>query len=1396
MASSALTESLEETLALFDATGTPLTTNEVAERLDLGRRSTYDRLDRLVDHDRLATKKVGASARVWWRRQDTEGAFEEGETALSRLVNNVPGVVYRCTDEPGWPMRFVSDAVADLTGYDPERIVDGDVDWQRDLVAPSDREEVRDRIEDQLVAGDEFTVTYRIETATGEERWVREHGTAVTTTEDGTTVLEGFVTDVTEQVRTERRVAEREHQFRSLVEATDEYAIFMVSPDGTVETWNSGAEQIKGYDADEVVGEHFSIFYTDTERADRVPERNLAAAARDGSTQDEGWRVRADGSRFWASVTITALRDDDGDLEGFAKVTRDLTERREYEERLRTEKAHVESLFDIQQDLVYALDADGAFTRVNDRVGEVTRFAEEDLDGRPFVDILPESAREEARRAIETVQETRESLTVELPVAVAQGETVPYEFTISPLTDGDESVGLTGIGRDVTERKEKERRLERQRDDLEAELTEVFDRVDDAFFALDEQWRFTHVNDRAAELLDRSPGTLVGKTVWDEFPAAARSGFRRRHEHAMETQESVTFEEYFPPLDTWFEVRAHPSESGLSVYFRDVTDRKRRERELERYETIVETIQDGIYVVDEDGYFTDVNDRYAEMVGRDRADIIGAHVSEVVQSDVSEAAKRLEDELASGERDTASMEAELTDGEGGTWTGEATFSLFDSGEGHERVAVVRDVTERKERERELERYETIVETVDDGIYALDDAQRFVLVNDAFCELTGYSRDELLGSHAELVHDADVSTDARDVATSEDGRGKVVAEVETKTGERVPCETQVAGIQLGGAEGRCGVVRDVSERQARERELERRVRQQEVVTELGNRALSMRDPDDLFREAAELVAETLDNEYAKVLELEPDGESLHLRQGVGWDDGVVGEASVSAVEDDSQAAYTLASEEPVVVDDLEAETRFSGPSLLTDHEVRGGISTLIGPVGDPWGILGTHDTEAREFAERDVRFVQSVANILGSAVDRYEYELALEHQSEQLRALNNLNEVVQGITEAVIDQSTRENIEQTVCEHLAASESYRFAWMGEVDVDSQTVSVSTEAGVTDYLSDITISVDPADPDSRGPTGRAFLTGEMQTSSDVQTDPEYERWADHAAEHGYRSAAAIPVTHEGTVYGVLNVYAARPDAFEGREAVAFEQLGEVVGHAIAANERKRALMSDEVVELEFLISGVFDALSVPVETAGTITLDDVVPVECDEYLVYGTVTPDAEAGLASLVETLPHWQAVTYLEEGEDRRQFELKLSEPPVISTVASVGGAVDSAIIEDGDFRMTVHLGTNVDVRQVIDAIEDVYPGVELLKRQQLQRDGQAGTDLRTVVDAELTDRQRTTLEAAFHGGFFEWPRAVSGEDVAESLDIAPSTFHQHLRKAERKVFEQVLTSAFASPSA
>jgi signal transduction histidine kinase len=229
----------------------------------------------------------------------------------------------------------------------------------------------------------------------------------------------------------------------------------------------------------------------------------------------------------------------------------------------------------------------------------------------------------------------------------------------------------------------------------------------------------------------------------------------------------------------------------------------------------------------------------------------------------------------------------------------------------------------------------------------------------------------------------------------------------------------------------------------------RLRQHGFVAELGKDALQGMELGQLFDKAVAGVADIFENEYCKVLELQPDGKHVFLRAGVGWQPGLVGIAMVDTGMD-SQAGFTLASEHPVIVKDLRTEKRFNGPALLREHGVVSGMSVIIHGLSGPWGVMGTHTTRIYEFTEYDITFFQTIANVLASAIQRRKGEEELERRvaerTKELQLANDLktqfvntisHEVrtpmagVIGLAEYLVKEPHAEDL-QEVAQHLVSS----------------------------------------------------------------------------------------------------------------------------------------------------------------------------------------------------------------------------------------------------------------------------------------------------------------------------------------------------------------------------
>ncbi|HEX6741795.1 MAG TPA: PAS domain S-box protein [Sphingomicrobium sp.] len=260
-----------------------------------------------------------------------------------------------------------------------------------------------------------------------------------------------------------------EDPFKLLIQSIVDYAIYMLDPRGCVTSWNVGAERIKGFSADEIIGEHFSLFYTEEDRAAGLPDKVLETARREGKFVGEGWRVRKDGTRFWASVVVDRISDEKGKLVGFAKITRDMTEKRAAEQALLDAERRFRILVEGVTDYaIYMLDPDGRVANWNAGAERIKGYLPDEIIGEHFsrfytpedLDVgLP-------KRALETARETGRYEAEGWRVRKT-GERFWASVVIDAIRDPDgELIGFAKITRDMTEKRETQLRLEESREQL------------------------------------------------------------------------------------------------------------------------------------------------------------------------------------------------------------------------------------------------------------------------------------------------------------------------------------------------------------------------------------------------------------------------------------------------------------------------------------------------------------------------------------------------------------------------------------------------------------------------------------------------------------------------------------------------------------------------------------------------------------------------------------------------------------------------------------------------------------------------------------------------------------------------------------------------------------------
>ncbi|WP_225336612.1 bacterio-opsin activator domain-containing protein [Halomicrobium urmianum] len=418
-----------------------------------------------------------------------------------------------------------------------------------------------------------------------------------------------------------------------------------------------------------------------------------------------------------------------------------------------------------------------------------------------------------------------------------------------------------------------------------------------------------------------------------------------------------------------------------------------------------------------------------------------------------------------------------------------------------------------------------------------------------------------------------------------------------------------------------------------------------------------------------------------------------------------------------------------------------------------VDTTVAPITDEAGAV-----EHYVAVERDV-------------TDRKERRLRIEEQNDRLERLNNTNEVLRDVNRELVGASTRREIERVLCDRFARSHLFDAAWVGTPRLVDDGVAVQAAAGV-----------DPETLETRldGSTAYRDVAGDvLEQRRPALVDDDGGPVDDPAGAAG----VVVPLSYQDADYGALFVEAATDGAFEAIDRAVFAELGLTVGDAINAAESRRTLASDEVTRLEFRLDGTDDPLvSLSAALGCTIELDRIGDGGEGDCAAYVSVAGCEPGPVSAHAADAPGVERAEVLCAGDGQCAVRLALDDA-VVTTLAQYGAAVQSLTVTEGTGRLVAEVARSNDVRSVVEAVQSAYPGLDLIAQREREPDAAAETEFRTTFEESLTDRQLEAAQTAYFAGFFEWPRDASGEDVAETMGINQSTFTQHLRAAERKLF-------------
>ena len=489
---------------------------------------------------------------------------------------------------------------------------------------------------------------------------------------------------------------------------------------------------------------------------------------------------------------------------------------------------------------------------------------------------------------------------------------------------------------------------------------------------------------------------------------------------------------------------------------------------------------------------------------------------------------------------------------------------------------------------------------------------------------------------------------------------------------------------------------------------------------------------------------------------------------------------------TQAAEAQLGDRPVyeVGEGLPGEVFASGESRivndLSDVETRpAGIqSAMYYPVG-VHGTISVGAPEQDAYDERDLQILGLLATSAAAANTRAKREREVREAREHVEMLlERVNGIVESVVKVLVNATTRDELEAGVVEELAGADPYAFAWMGRPDLASETLSPTAWAGEAGIpAAELSVPLNEEDP-----VTQAYRREELQVVDDVSADDDGVCGGATECEQ-VESAIAVPLTYKDTSYGVLAVFASEQGAFDQREQVILGALGEAIANGINAVERGRILDADEVIEVEFAVSDpdlLTNRLSREadrVESAGTDYRSD------GRLTMYLTAEGGDSERLLDIAQGDERVLEATLLTEHEGETLLEATVEET-LVATLGEYGAVTTSVVAETGTTRVTVELPYEAEARELYDLVEDRHPGTELVGYHEHERPMETRQDFRAALADRFTDRQESALRTAFLGGFFEWPRNIDGNELAEAMDISRPTYHQHLRAAQKKVLE------------
>jgi PAS domain S-box-containing protein len=792
-------------------------------------------------------------------------------------------------------------------------------------------------------------------------------------------------------------------------------------------------------------------------------------------------------------------------------------------------------------------------------------------------------------------------------------------------------------------------------------------------------------------------------------------------------------------------------------------------RRAERFDAVFEDPDAFVAVVDSNGRLCRRNEAFA-----DAGDVADSLWDLPWWTD-PEAVREWTDRATDGERVAFETTCRV-DGDDRT----VAFSLRPvSADGQVRSVVVegRDVTERARLAEDLraseELHRVTLNNMTDTVLITDDDGAFTYVCPNVHFIFGYTAAEIrdLGSIDELL-----GTDLYDAADLDET--DVLTNIETTAVDKAGNEhTLLVNVRRVDIQGGTTLFscRDITKRKQRERALAH-----------------------LHRTARDLLyAETVDDIGEQVVDDGLDVLSVPATAVYRFD---AGESVLRPVaqSDGFVDRFGAARDRPLTTDDPLGDAFVSGATRRLDADAApaGLGNVLVVPLGDHGVFVAgtpaeTVDDVTRELADLLSATAEAALDRVARESDLRARDRTLQERNRQLTRLNRVNDLIREIDQSLLRAETREEVEAAVCDRLTTADRFAFAWVGDAPPGDRTLRPRAWAGDgRGYLDDVSLALDgDGDGDAeRDPACRTANTHTASVVDNVATGLRDASWRRAALSQGYQSAVSVPLRYDGAFYGVLAVYGTQPDAFDETTQAVLEELGETVAAAVSSVERRRALVSDTVVEVTLEVTDTDCVFRRLARDAGcSVVLRGGVQDTEDGLVVFVGVEDGSATDFVATARDSIAVVDARAVGDASDASLVQLTLERPILPTQLADHGAVLRRLRATPEGVDVVVDVPDSEGVRTVLGVLDRRYPDFRLAGRRERRQDPASDAQFRDDVLDRLTDRQLEVVRTAYYAGYFERPRRATGTDLAGVLDISSAAFSKHVRVVERKLFGVLL---------